>query len=457
MPLAAQAGITPGANVEQAKEIVIETFAQGGPQLDNAATTNPFEDPTATATATTEQPKSSSSNRGNDQKVVENVDEYLKGYPEKPEKKDPEVKKQSPAEVALKPLPTPPRPVLSVVLLHSIGQKSGKKKKKSYDAGAWDGTFNNDEPILGMGSIDLTPLLTGKMTSIDKWLPLSGQLDVGGSDRSNGAVRVICEYDSTDPPPRRGDLVRFTGFCNPVDLYPIPVGRTFLVEEVGPDDPDSIILSYTTPEGWKSSFAAHRYMLICAVRHRRALEKYHDEISAVAKRFAHSPLVKGVVQTVDRVPEDGLIYVGADAVKEGVSLLGRWFQGGVGKAVGDIVYATNWDDRHTPAHENSDSDDDDSSSEETESSRLNDGSEDIDDESKIALPGMPCCPITGESMKDPVVAADGHTYERSAIRRWLQKSNKSPLTGGLLPHKELVPNYVLMSSLRDGTTSTTTL
>ena len=50
MPLAAQAGITPGANVEQAKEIVIETFAQGGPQQDVAATTNPFEDPTKATT-----------------------------------------------------------------------------------------------------------------------------------------------------------------------------------------------------------------------------------------------------------------------------------------------------------------------------------------------------------------------------------------------------------------------
>jgi hypothetical protein len=52
-------------------------------------------------------------------------------------------------------------------------------------------------------------------------------------------------------------------------------------------------------------------------------------------------------------------------------------------------------------------------------------------------------------MRDPVVAADGHTYERGAIARWLSTSDKSPLTGSILPHKNLVPNYMLLSSLQE--------
>jgi hypothetical protein len=52
-------------------------------------------------------------------------------------------------------------------------------------------------------------------------------------------------------------------------------------------------------------------------------------------------------------------------------------------------------------------------------------------------------------MIDPVVAADGHTYERFAIARWLHESDKSPLTGSILPHKSLVPNYMLVSSLQE--------
>ena len=50
---------------------------------------------------------------------------------------------------------------------------------------------------------------------------------------------------------------------------------------------------------------------------------------------------------------------------------------------------------------------------------------------------------------DPVVAADGHTYERRAITRWLTTSNKSPKTGSVLFHNELVPNYGLMSSIQE--------
>ena len=39
------------------------------------------------------------------------------------------------------------------------------------------------------------------------------------------------------------------------------------------------------------------------------------------------------------------------------------------------------------------------------------------------------CPITCEIMEDPVVAADGHTYERTAIAEWLEHHDLSPLTG----------------------------
>ena len=50
---------------------------------------------------------------------------------------------------------------------------------------------------------------------------------------------------------------------------------------------------------------------------------------------------------------------------------------------------------------------------------------------------------------DPVVAADGHTYERIAIARWLKTSDKSPMTGSILLHKELVSNYGLVSSIQE--------
>ena len=54
------------------------------------------------------------------------------------------------------------------------------------------------------------------------------------------------------------------------------------------------------------------------------------------------------------------------------------------------------------------------------------------------------CPITCELMRDPVVTADGHSYERSAIASWIERGNAtSPLTGEPLAHTHLVPNHLV--------------
>lgn len=53
------------------------------------------------------------------------------------------------------------------------------------------------------------------------------------------------------------------------------------------------------------------------------------------------------------------------------------------------------------------------------------------------------CPITLELMRDPVIAADGHTYEREAITAWLEARATSPKTGEDLADSRLIPNHVL--------------
>ncbi len=51
------------------------------------------------------------------------------------------------------------------------------------------------------------------------------------------------------------------------------------------------------------------------------------------------------------------------------------------------------------------------------------------------------CPITHEIMKNPVIAADGHTYEEKSIIEWLSRGNRrSPLNGNNLPHTILLEN-----------------
>lgn len=46
-------------------------------------------------------------------------------------------------------------------------------------------------------------------------------------------------------------------------------------------------------------------------------------------------------------------------------------------------------------------------------------------------------------MMDPVVVADTK-YEHSALDMWLKTNDKSHVTGSVLIHKKLVPNYGLM-------------
>ena len=53
------------------------------------------------------------------------------------------------------------------------------------------------------------------------------------------------------------------------------------------------------------------------------------------------------------------------------------------------------------------------------------------------------CPITKQRFIDPVLATDGHTYERDAIERWFLNHDTSPVSEELLPSKQLAPNQNL--------------
>mmetsp|Transcript_15948 Transcript_15948/g.29199 ORF Transcript_15948/g.29199 Transcript_15948/m.29199 type:complete len:265 (+) Transcript_15948:242-1036(+) len=63
-------------------------------------------------------------------------------------------------------------------------------------------------------------------------------------------------------------------------------------------------------------------------------------------------------------------------------------------------------------------------------------------------PAYLLCPISHELMQEPVVTADGHTYEKRAIERWLKNHASSPITGLELSNKVLRPNFALKSALQ---------
>ena len=58
------------------------------------------------------------------------------------------------------------------------------------------------------------------------------------------------------------------------------------------------------------------------------------------------------------------------------------------------------------------------------------------------------CPITLELFREPVIAADNNTYERSAILRWFRDGNRSsPITNQNLKNTQIQPNIALLGSI----------
>lgn len=65
-----------------------------------------------------------------------------------------------------------------------------------------------------------------------------------------------------------------------------------------------------------------------------------------------------------------------------------------------------------------------------------------------SLPGEFFCPITWEVMTDPVLAADGHTYELEAIIQWFANGHRtSPMTKQKLECFLLMPNRTLRAQI----------
>ncbi|XP_068329315.1 U-box domain-containing protein 35-like [Pyrus communis] len=59
------------------------------------------------------------------------------------------------------------------------------------------------------------------------------------------------------------------------------------------------------------------------------------------------------------------------------------------------------------------------------------------------------CPILKDVMDEPCVAADGYTYDRKAIEKWLEENDNSPMTNLPLPNKNVILNYTLLSAIME--------
>jgi hypothetical protein len=53
-------------------------------------------------------------------------------------------------------------------------------------------------------------------------------------------------------------------------------------------------------------------------------------------------------------------------------------------------------------------------------------------------------------MRNPLIAADGFTYEAEVIKGWLDSGrDTSPMTKSKLRHRHLTPNHALRSAIQE--------
>jgi hypothetical protein len=76
--------------------------------------------------------------------------------------------------------------------------------------------------------------------------------------------------------------------------------------------------------------------------------------------------------------------------------------------------------------------------------------EDDDDEEEDDCPFSFLCPISLVMMRDPVMACDGHSYERESLLKWFETKNQtSPVTNLPLPSEILIDNHTLKSAIEE--------
>lgn len=379
-------------------------------------------------------------------------------------------------------------------LIIQVFHRFEEKKASSPVAAAASSAAAVEPPgdkLLGSVVVPLLPCLMSSSSSHRAWYPLSDD-----DRRDAGQIQLTLHFDVGGMVPIKGDLIRLAGYGG-MEYYSkvIPAGVRLEVVETYQDQ---VFAQYKSIEGWMVSFEFHRNLVhvvhrpsilreahtqlhgqITRVRQSRLLKRAqgvwlaipdtHRQQAVETYQFTlfsgsllYETLSKGVNEAFTNGVRCGVIACranGGDAfgkVKEEfvriyVNNGAGWFYDGVvddlfdcgpKKARGKIYSAFTIEDL-TMKQQDSDEDKDGG---DVVVLGYEDG-EDEDDEDDLVeedvCPEQLICPITGCPMVDPVVAADGHSYEREAILHWFSTSDISPLTGAHIPTTQVFPNFTL--------------
>lgn len=363
-------------------------------------------------------------------------------------------------------------------------------------------TLGPEDKLIGAVVVPLLPCLMSNASSSRGWYQLTDE-----ESKSAGQLQLALNFDvstaSSGLEPQKGDIVRLTGFGG-LEYYSklLPPSARLEVLDIFQDQ---VFAQTRSQEGWPLSFELHRNLVhverrpsilhdaseqlqnqVTRVRQFRVVTgaqrvwralpdtpRRQFETSAAFAAFfgtqAYSTVARSInallragvysgVQTFVASSKDAAGQVKHEFVRVYWSaprrLAGPTFDGGYDDdlidcgpkiARGHIVRAFTPADRLAVEYEDH--------AEEEMMLQWETYDEDPDfepyeggsseGEADVEVPEQLICPITGCPMKDPVVAADGHSYEREAIQQWFTTSDISPMTGMHMPTTQVFPNFTL--------------
>ncbi|EEY61498.1 uncharacterized protein PITG_01809 [Phytophthora infestans T30-4] len=352
-----------------------------------------------------------------------------------------------------------------------------------------------DDKLIGAVVVPLLPCLMSSASSSRGWYQLTDE-----ESQSAGQLQLALNFDvsaaSSELEPQKGDIIRLTGFGG-LEYYSkiLPPGARL---EVLDNFQDQVFAQTRSLEGWPLSFELHRN-LVHVERRPSLLNDASEQLHNQVTRVRQFRVVTGAQRVWRALPDTPRVqfensaafvaFFGAQAYSTMMRSVRELLRSGVSSGVQTFVASSKdaygqvrhefvrvyWSAPRRLTNGNIDGGYDDDLIDcgprtnrghivraFTAADRLSvdyedaeeemmmhwdtyEDSEDYEgeDEGEAAVPEQLICPITGCPMLDPVVAADGHSYEREAIMQWFTSSDISPMTGMHMPTTQVFPNFTL--------------
>nr|CCA14848.1 conserved hypothetical protein [Albugo laibachii Nc14] len=363
------------------------------------------------------------------------------------------------------------------------------------DINAGDHENTHEDKQIGQVLVPLLPCILSSSSSYRSWYTLRDD-----EHRDAGQIQIALHFDVTSMAPRRGDIVRVAGYGG-MDYYAKLVPMCANLEIVSTFQ-DSVFVHWKSNEKWVVSFEVHRNLVVVVSRPSQ-LDTAHLELDPHLKFFLQSLAFFQLEDMWRSLPDSNrnsirqtflLCKIGASLVAHTArTTLNEVYLNGINAGLECCICGSReaadkikeeliktfyaWDSRqhlcvegcnmagdtleatHKPTIVDAFTAEDSMKNREglLASRRLREdknkrrATEELaEDGNNKNGPGFQLtCPITGCLMVDPVVAADGHTYEREAILHWFSTSTISPMTGSHLSTLQVFSNFTLRRLLEE--------